>query len=88
MGNRDMDKTLQHGDWTTNNNLTTHAHNYGAFNAYVIRYVKTVADQGPMWTGDVPEYLKRPDTQTSEHMPRLPGHSRPGASKPPEYAGR
>ena len=41
MANRSMDKTLQHGNWTMDNNLTTHTQNYGAFDAYVIRYVKT-----------------------------------------------
>ena len=45
MANRSINKTKQLSDWTMSNDLTTHTHKYGAFDAYVIRYVKTISDQ-------------------------------------------
>ena len=45
MANISIYKTMQLSDWTMNNNLTTRTHTYGAFNTYVIRYVRTIADQ-------------------------------------------
>ena len=46
MTNRSIHKTMQLSNWTMNNDLNTHAQNHGAFDAYVIRYVRTIADQG------------------------------------------
>ena len=57
MADKSMDKTLQHGNWSMNNDLTVHTLYYGVFDAYVIRHVKALTDQGPRWTGGVPEYL-------------------------------
>ena len=51
MANRSINTTMQLSDKTMDNNLTTHAQDYGVFDAYVIRYVRTIAVQWLRTTG-------------------------------------
>ena len=62
LAGKGVDKSPQHSDWSMTNDLTMHQRDYGAFHAYVIRHVKMLADQGPVWTGDVSEYLSHLST--------------------------
>ena len=57
LAGKGIDKSPQRTDWSMDNNLPVHQRDYGVFNAYVIWHAKTLADQGPVWTGDVLEYL-------------------------------
>ena len=48
LAGKGIDTTPQRSDWSMANNPTVHQWDYGAFDAYVIWHVKTLADQGPM----------------------------------------
>ena len=57
LAGKGVDKSPQRSDWSMTNDLTMYQPDYGAFDAYMIQHVKTLADQGPVWTGYAPEYL-------------------------------